>query len=107
MTSNAYRHGDVLIYPAGNSPDVGRELPREPDGVCLAEGEATGHRHFLRGNARLFELAGDPSVKVCKVGAGGATLRHEEHGPITLPEGDYVVSIKRQWSPDGWESVQD
>lgn len=108
MKNKAYRHGDVLIYPAGEVlVDPTQECPREQGGVVLAEGEATGHRHFLSGDARLFELTGDRGVRLCRVGGGGATLRHEEHGPINLPAGDYFVSIKRQYAPEGWEPVQD
>ena len=103
------RHGDVLVDKIERQKVAAlKALPRSRMGAVLAEGEKTGHRHYLSGrNVELYELATDPSVKICRVGAGGATLRHEEHGPLELPPGDYRVTIKRQYSPEGWESVQD
>jgi hypothetical protein len=38
---------------------------------------------------------------------GGATFVHEEHGPITLPSGNYRIQIQREYSPDSVRSVID
>lgn len=109
MKQTIYRHGDVVLHRIV-AQDVTGEIPRDPDGaVVLARGEATGHRHFIRErDVALFDLGGDPTVRVCRVGGGGATLRHEEHGDLVLSPGDYRVTIKRQYEPEGrWSPVQD
>lgn len=106
----ALRHGDVLIQPVAQMTDFGAEVERDPDGaVVFARGEKTGHRHFLRErDVRLFEVAGDPTVRICRVGGGGAVVRHEEHGDLHLPPGDYRISQKRQYEAEnGWEPVSD
>lgn len=71
----------------------------------LAEGEVTGHAHVLdmpvevterEDRAREFSLTKK------------ATVKHEEHKPITLPPGDYVSDIVRESDPfEGERKVQD
>ena len=103
------RHGDVVIQQVEVIDGQAlTPIPRSNGMVVLAEGEVTGHGHRIRSrSASLYGIDGRPGVKLCRVGAGGAVLRHEEHGPIKLPPGDYEVTIKRQWSPDGWRDVRD
>lgn len=104
-----YRHGDVVLALVGDqSVHFTKRLRSERgDGVVLAEGETSGHRHFLSGKqVRLFE-SGELGVRLCQIGGMGAVLRHEEHGELKLPAGTYRVSIKRQYTPEGWESVRD
>jgi hypothetical protein len=72
----------------------------------LADGERTGHVHLID----------DPAVEVTeredKVREFSltkkATVKHEEHKPITLPPGDYVSDIVRESDPfEGERRVQD
>lgn len=39
--------------------------------------------------------------------ASGATFVHQEHGPITLPPGNYRVQIQREYSPEEIRNVAD
>ncbi len=41
------------------------------------------------------------------VSMNGATFVHEEHGPVTLPPGDYKVVIQREYSPEAIRNVAD
>jgi hypothetical protein len=71
-----YQQGDVLLESA-RLPKSAKKSSR-----VLKEGETTGHKHVVVGDAEVFELDG---VKYVCVGSDGATLTHEEHGPIMLP----------------------
>jgi hypothetical protein len=94
VTPKTWRQGDVFIITSDDLPDGLK--PRPP---VLAEGEVTGHAHRLQAGS-LAQVLGD--------GAGGlflsvegedATIIHEEHGPVTVPRGSYVVRIQREYHP--------
>lgn len=84
-TDRWYQQGDVTIQPAtiptGNRKDAGR---------VLAHGEVTGHAHRLTeaSDGLLVEIDGQLYLRV---GEGGATVVHEEHGPVDLPPGEYKI----------------
>lgn len=61
------------------------------DHTTLAEGEITGHSH--RAIGERVTLWGDDSGAMILDAPLGATVVHEEHGPITLPAGKYERKI--------------
>jgi hypothetical protein len=94
------RQGDVLLIPASETV-TGAKLPY----LTLAEGEVTGHRHRItQGEAELYEHKGTLYLKVL---SPTALLTHEEHQPIAIPKGDWMVRIQREYEPDGWRYVAD
>jgi hypothetical protein len=97
-----WRHGDVLIAKIDSLP---ADMKRREDGV-LAYGEITGHAHRLQvpESAELWELDG---VLYMKVVAPVATVVHEEHKPIMIPEGLYRVWQQREYTPDSVRIVVD
>jgi len=101
-----YRHGDVGLFAVAALPE-GAILERT-ERIVLAEGELTGHAHrIVAGTASLWN-AGEQ--RYVTVGAGGALLDHEEHGPLPLDEGTYECRIQRVFdylSEAGWRRVQD
>jgi hypothetical protein len=100
-----YRQGDVFIETCIVPEDV-KAVKRARDGrLILAAGEATGHHHAIADmDVEMYERDG---VLYLNVPAGGATVRHEEHGPITLPGGGYSVRIQREYHPDEIRRVMD
>ncbi|VEP17145.1 conserved hypothetical protein [Hyella patelloides LEGE 07179] len=36
-----------------------------------------------------------------------ASLIHEEHHAITIPQGNWLVRIQREYEPEGWRYVAD
>ena len=100
----AYRQGDVLLV-------LRKAVTIQPDAkilnhLVLAEGEVTGHSHKIdQRGADLFDQAGKKFLKV--TAAQGAKLIHDEHGPQTLPIGEYEVIIQREYEPTGWRNVAD
>lgn len=91
-----YRQGDVYIFAVD---EIGKRLEAK-ESVVLAEGEATGHKHVLVGDTVESKiLAHYDGQWWIDVQGGSATVTHEEHHPITLPEGKYKVIIQREYSP--------
>src|SRR5260370_15697531 len=94
-----YRQGDVLLCAVDAIPPQAKRVPRNGDRVVVAEGELTGHAHaFAAKGVRLFrEKKGQRSF--LSVVEGGAQLRHEEHGSILVPEGQYELRRQREYAP--------
>lgn len=103
-----YRQGDVLIVAVDKMPDGAKELPRSKRGVVLAEGEVTGHAHRITArHASLYRTEDD--ARYLRVGgsAGPAQLKHEEHKTVTLPKGDYRITIHHEYEPEAIRRVED
>ncbi|MDJ0556906.1 MAG: hypothetical protein QNJ68_21160 [Microcoleaceae cyanobacterium MO_207.B10] len=93
------RQGDVILQPIKLTS--GKKLSH----LTLAEGEVTGHSHQItRGNAELYEKDGTLYLKVL---SETASLTHEEHKPVKIPQGDWMVRIQREYEPEGWRYVTD
>lgn len=97
-----YRHGDVLVRRISEIPADAKKRPH----LTLAEGEITGHSHRVAepDAASLFEIRGQRFLHVY---GDQATLVHEEHGPITLTRGSYLVWQQREYSPQEIRTVRD
>ncbi|HBB30849.1 MAG TPA: hypothetical protein DDZ80_09990 [Cyanobacteria bacterium UBA8803] len=92
--------GDVLVIPTSETAK-NTQLPH----LTLAEGEVTEHRHRItQGKAELYERAG---TLYLKVRSRTALLTHEEHQPLSIPQGDWMVRIQREYEPEGWRYVAD
>jgi hypothetical protein len=95
------RQGDVILTPAPASDVEGDKLSH----LTLAEGEVTGHRHQIsEGEAELYERDGTLYLKVL---SPTALLTHEEHHPIAIPQGNWLVRIQREYEPGSWRYVAD
>ena len=106
-----YRQGDVMFRQIKSLPK-GERVKRA--NATVAYGEVTGHSHQLaiedRQSAEVLEIGKGLFVRVSEAGVrieGGATFVHEEHGPITLPPGNYEVVIQREYSPEEIRNVID
>ena len=116
------RQGDVLLVPVATLA-AGSPVPRDPDGsTTLAHGEVTGHRHRFADGERTTLRRDEGDRLLLDIGPGGATLRHEEHGPATIepaatfaarqglpPATAYEVRIERDYDPalHGSHQVED
>lgn len=61
----------------------------------LAFGEVTGHKHQVIEEDAVVLVREDGSMYLSA--PSGATITHEEHAPVTLPQGDYEVTIDREF----------
>lgn len=90
------RQGDVILIPVDEIPGHNRNEAREKgEGLILAAGEVTGHHHRVRDPyARIRKSMGQRYLTVSK---RGATLTHEEHEPIEVPQGKYLIGGQREY----------
>jgi hypothetical protein len=98
-----YRQGDLLFIRVNDIPE---DATVKASGV-IAEGEVTGHTHAIA----------HPGVDaVLKIAAGIAYIQamqdvtpivHQEHNTIELPAGNWVVHRQREYTPEGYRTVQD
>lgn len=92
-----YRQGDVLL----------REIPRIPRGAKKSEsnvvlkGEVTGHAHCIMGG-EIFVLERNDTMFI-KAGEG-TTLVHDEHAPIKVDAGEYLILRQREFDPTSPDS---
>ena len=97
-----YRHGDLLISAIPSIP----KGTKPTQNSILARGEVTGHAHRIepKENAILFE---DGENMYLHVIAQSACVVHEEHAPISLPQGFYRVWRQREYVPGAIRRVVD
>lgn len=97
-----WRQGDVLMAAVDSIPGG---ATKRPDCI-LAEGELTGHSHRveLPAAVELLEHQGNLYLRVC---GAQARVIHQEHGPITLPQGQYRVWKQREYTPQSIRPVRD
>lgn len=93
------RQGDVILLWVEQTE--GQKLSH----LTLAAGEVTGHKHRIsEGQAELYEENGTLYLRVL---SETATLTHEEHNAISIPQGSWMVRIQREYEPKGWRYVAD
>ncbi|HEY9626867.1 MAG TPA: hypothetical protein V6C84_06160 [Coleofasciculaceae cyanobacterium] len=101
-TGVLYRQGDVLISRIAGLPSGAQRQ----EGVTLAQGEVTGHSHRMD-RADAVQLWAQGSELFLEVSAAIATLVHEEHRAIELPQGFYRVWKQREYRPGAYVEVMD
>ena len=131
-TPQIWRQGDVLIIrKEGERTDTSKlkEIPRDDGRVVLAYGEVTGHSHsIVEKGCHLFldemnRLTGEEAMGLVMRLGGGAVgllepdrvmvndetvvLKHEEHDPITLPPGEWIIRRQREYDPEALRNVAD
>ena len=93
------RQGDVILIPV---PQVeGEKIPH----LTLVSGEVTGHKHRIAESEA--ELSQKDDTLYLRVFSDTALLAHEEHQPISIPQGNWMVRIQREYEPEGWRYVAD
>jgi hypothetical protein len=118
-TRKAYRQGELLfvplckdemseLVPDNNSHSSWKKLQTN----ILREGEATGHKHqvitqtpdvasilapagqFIRGLASMAVIGSEDRMLVA---TKPVEVVHPEHKPLSLPEGNYLVIVQREY----------
>lgn len=93
------RQGDVFLRPIDVAP---KDAVPAPDGLILARGEVTGHKHRLTGGhvvrsgSQTFAVLDEPQ-----------RLVHEEHAQLHVPKGVYEVVIQREYVESSERRVTD
>jgi hypothetical protein len=96
IAKNAAQQGDVCLkkidaLPVGKTKLIKNNKRNE---IVLAEGETTGHYHgLMEPTSELLEINGIRILNLKKK----ATLKHQEHKPITLDAGIWQVGIVNEY----------
>jgi hypothetical protein len=103
-----FRQGDVLLISVDLIPPGVKEADHAKDGIVLAWGEVTGHRHLVltepnAPKARMWDAGAERYLQVLET----TELRHEEHAEIKLKPGVYRVILQREYHPDEIRQVTD
>lgn len=104
MKAKHYRQGDVLIVRVNKLPN-NIHAQTKNKGI-LAFGEVTGHSHRVTGATTFVTDKNGEAAEFIRV-SRKATVKHEEHSPVSLPKGDYKVIIQTEFSPEGIRNVAD
>ena len=112
-TRNMYRHGDLLITRINAVPQSAINISSK----IIAEGEVSGHKHKLVGQATVRIITGKDvgHTIIERVESGDVSinripelyfsasedvkLTHEEHKTLELPRGSYKVTKEREFNP--------
>lgn len=123
------RQGDVLILkiPDGKVAKEAKPMPADPKlGVVLAYGEVTGHAHRLDPGVCCLYAEEDAvegfNVEALLADIGGGAIKdsdrflevkkttlltHDEHDPVQLDDGVYLVRRQREYDPEVERLVAD
>lgn len=119
-----FRQGDVLFASVGtllaDGSTVG-EMPADTTEATIpiiARGESSGHCHAVRAHQGQIRVKGESMWIDARSGAVHIDHTHEssllqisppvaDHQPITLPEGQYLVIIEEDYTPEGARYVED
>jgi len=104
-----FRQGDVLLERIAALP-AEATLCRVDGDVILAYGEVTGHAHRLAvGTTQPYAKGGvwSPTAERFIRALPGASLTHEEHTAIAIPEGFYRVTQQVEYTAGAMRRVAD
>ena len=110
-----YQQGDVLFNEVSDNYEIIKDKERTykysngtGSHITVALGEATGHSHTFYATdnrqglvtsfgANNMGAVGSDVPSYINIANGEAVIRHEEHNPVTLPQGLYKVRIVREF----------
>ncbi len=95
-----FRQGDLLFILQDTRPKIDLTA-RQGDVIVI--GEATGHAHRLTGGTILEAPDGTLYLDL----PSAAKVVHEEHHPITLDPGLWLVVRQREYTPEAIRRVMD
>ena len=102
-----WRQGDIYFVQVDQEPTLESAKPLKAG--IIARGEQTGHMHRVANSSltdgALLSMLGD--AMFLRSPESGATIIHDEHGPLHLPAGTYAVVNQREFDGLGWRNVID
>ncbi len=102
-----WRQGDIYFVKLDREPELDEAKPIKTG--IIARGEESGHMHRLSATSlaegsALLSAGGSMFLRTAE---SGATIVHDEHGPIQLPKGTYAVVNQREFDGIVWRAVLD
>lgn len=107
---NHLQQGDVVLLKTTKLPDGCKKLTCDHRGVVLAEGEHTGHYHGIEETGGLALMEAPDGVRfLVNEGEAPATIKHQEHKPVTVQPGIWQIGqvIEKDWFNDMIRKVVD
>jgi hypothetical protein len=105
MERKAVRQGDILVVPIDTGAK-GNRVAAKKGKLVIAEGEVTGHHHFVKASPEVT-LLDDGVDKFLQVQDRRTEhLKHQTHRTLSLPAGDSVVIQQRRVMPGSDHSVR-
>lgn len=101
-----YRQGDLFFEKIEQFPKRISLRPVITDDLILAHGEATGHAHRMESDSVLSHAGRTTGRQYLEV-KDQAKVFHEEHDPLSLPAGKYLVRRQREYTPEKIRIVVD
>ena len=102
-----WRQGDIYFVKLDG--EIDSENATAVKNGIIAKGETTGHAHRVSPSSMaqgaLLSLVGRSMF--LRSPEAGATIVHDEHGPIALPAGSYAVVPQREFDGLRWRQVLD
>jgi hypothetical protein len=95
-----HRQGDLLFIQQDTWPSA--TLVARP-GTVIVAGETTGHAHRVTAGTILEAPDGALYLDL----AHTTQVVHEEHGPLTLEPGLWLIVRQREYDPDAFLTVTD
>lgn len=128
-TRKAYRQGELLFVPlcknemeALDPENKSSSSWKKLQTNVLREGEATGHKHevitqtpdvasilapasqFIRGLASMATIESEDRMLVA---TKPVEVVHPEHKPLSLPKGNYLVIVQREYDEEKARRIRD
>lgn len=97
MNENQLQQGDVVLMRVAKLPENAKPAKKDPRGLVLALGEATGHHHRIAPRKGLKLLKIDDLLFVENNTGNPVDLVHEEHNPIQVGPGVWQVGQVREF----------
>ena len=120
IQGKVYRQGELIfIAVEGIGPNIKAKIKSELKdiGTCIREGEQSGHKHEVTGagSPALLEMdrndfwadsdtgshetlsATLPRGQMFLTSDNQMIITHPEHKALSLPKGDYVIRIQREY----------
>jgi hypothetical protein len=91
-----FQQGDLII----KSTEVKQKyFGKKLNHLILQKSDVSGHKHqIINANANLYEGENKDEFYLNVISVF-ATLSHEEHEPINIPKGKYIVYGVREFDP--------
>lgn len=99
------RQGDVMLEKIKILPANIKPVNAENGRLIIARGEVTGHCHAVEERAGNMFVGEDGRIFLSV--EHDTEIVHEEHGTIELPEGIYVYTPQREYTPEAVRNVAD
>lgn len=91
-----YIQGDVYLIEAEKIPKNAEKVSARNNRYILAEGKATNHAHAIVDmELEVYEKEGTLYIKA----SSPFKVVHEEHKPITVEPGIWMVGRQREYDP--------